>query len=258
MFFLLSSFFFYSSVFAPAQVSLRSTELENTKLSAELQMLKAVELNREVTIAQFQEELERLRACVAQRDSLERELLAHKHDKVTPSVCHIVPGKKKKDQHMYACFFFCISFCCFQVELGRLREQLRQAEEQLQASRQQAALLASELRDSASARDHTMTELYRARIEADKLRASLADAQAECQRMESQLDRMRSAARKEVVGDGALENVHIGSRLNHTWSFLVSPIGSLCCRALGRAATEGTASWWCRRQRPSCRGRWRS
>ncbi|KAK2830189.1 hypothetical protein Q5P01_018120 [Channa striata] len=144
---------------------LRSTELENTKLSAELQMLKAVELNREVTIAQFQEELERLRACVAQRDSLEKELVAHKADK---------------------------------AELGRVREQLRQAEEQLQASRQQASMLASELRDSASARDHTMTELYRARLEADKLRASLADAQAECQRMESQLDRMRSTAQKEV------------------------------------------------------------
>ncbi|XP_039977182.1 tax1-binding protein 1 homolog A isoform X2 [Xiphias gladius] len=144
---------------------LRSTELENTKLSAELQMLKAVELNREVTIAQFQEELERLRACVAQRDSLEKELLAHKADK---------------------------------AELARVREQLRQAEEQLQASRQQASLLASELRDSASTRDHTMTELYRARLEADKLRASLADAQAECQRMESQLDRMRTTAQKEV------------------------------------------------------------
>lgn len=144
---------------------LRSTELENTKLSAELQMLKAVELNREVTIAQFQEELERLRACVAQRDSLEKELLVHKADK---------------------------------AELARVREQLRQAEDQLQASRQQATLLASELRDSASTRDHSMTELYRARLEADKLRASLADAQAECQRMESQLDRMRSTAHKEV------------------------------------------------------------
>ncbi|XP_060949058.1 tax1-binding protein 1 homolog A [Limanda limanda] len=147
------------------KVHLRSSELENTKLSAELQMLKAVELNREVTIAQFQEELERLRACHAQRDSLEKELLVHKSDK---------------------------------AELARIREQLRQAEEQLQASRQQASLLAAELRDSASARDHTMTELYRARLEADKLRASLADAQAECQRMESQLDRMRSTAQKEV------------------------------------------------------------
>ncbi|MEQ2219122.1 hypothetical protein XENOCAPTIV_012892, partial [Xenoophorus captivus] len=165
---------------------LRSAELENTKLSAELQMLKAVELNREVTIAQFQEELERLRGCVAQRDSLERELLAHKHDK---------------------------------AELTHLREQLRRAEEQLQASRQQASLLASELRDSASARDHTMTELYRARIEADKLRASLADAQAECQRMESQLDRMRSTAQKEVVGVTAPQCFHTLCRLSSMWIF---------------------------------------
>lgn len=43
------------------QSHVRSAELENTKLSAELQMLKAVELNREVTIAQYQEELHRLR-----------------------------------------------------------------------------------------------------------------------------------------------------------------------------------------------------
>ncbi|XP_077404495.1 tax1-binding protein 1 homolog A isoform X2 [Vanacampus margaritifer] len=144
---------------------LRSTELENTKLSAELQMLKAVELNREVTIAQFQEELERLRSCVAQRDSLDKEMLTLKADK---------------------------------AEMARVREQLRQAEEQLAASRQQAALLASELRDSASARDHSMTELYRARLEADKLRASLTEAQAECRHMESQLDRMRSSAHSEV------------------------------------------------------------
>lgn len=83
-----------------------------------------------------------------------------------------------------------------------MREQLRQAEEQLQASRQQANLLASELRDSATTRDHTMAELYCARVEADKLRASLADAQAECQRMENQLDRMRSTAEKVVVSFG--------------------------------------------------------
>lgn len=43
------------------QSHVRSVELENTKLSAELQMLKAMELNREVTIAQYQEELHRQR-----------------------------------------------------------------------------------------------------------------------------------------------------------------------------------------------------
>lgn len=83
--------------------------------------------------------------------------------------------------------------------MGRLREKLRQAEEQLHASRQQAAMLVSELRDSASARDRTMTELYRARLEVDALRASLADAQAECRRMEMQLDRMRTTSQQEVV-----------------------------------------------------------
>ncbi|XP_064876342.1 tax1-binding protein 1 homolog A-like [Oncorhynchus nerka] len=144
---------------------LRSTELENTKLSAELQMLKAVELNREVTITQFQEELDRLRACVTQKDRVEKELHTHAVDK---------------------------------AEMGCLREQLRQCEEQLQASRQQAAMLASELRDSANARDRTMTELYRARLEADALRASLADAQAECRRMETQLDHMRTTSQQEV------------------------------------------------------------
>lgn len=74
------------------QAHLRSTELENTKLSAELQMLKAVELNREVTIAQFQEELDRLRVCVAQRDNLEKELLAHKADKVVVVAVLLLPG----------------------------------------------------------------------------------------------------------------------------------------------------------------------
>ncbi|CAL9691077.1 unnamed protein product [Knipowitschia caucasica] len=147
----------------------RSTELENTKLSAELQMLKAVELNREVTIAQFQEELERLRLCVSQRDSLEKELLQHKADK---------------------------------AELSRVRELLRQTEEQLHASRQQASLLASELRDSTSARDLSMSELYRARLQADKLRASLCEAQAECQRAENQLERMRNAAHSQTLAAG--------------------------------------------------------
>lgn len=53
-------------------------------------MLKAVELNREVTIAQFQEELERLRACVAQRDSLEKELQANKADKVAKTASNSI------------------------------------------------------------------------------------------------------------------------------------------------------------------------
>jgi hypothetical protein len=41
-----------------------------------------VELNREVTITQFQEELDRLRACVTQKDRVEKELHTHAVDKV--------------------------------------------------------------------------------------------------------------------------------------------------------------------------------
>lgn len=55
-------------------------------------MLKAVELNREVTIAQFQEELERLRVCVSQRDSLEKELLANKAEKVVKTASNSIPN----------------------------------------------------------------------------------------------------------------------------------------------------------------------
>uniref|UniRef100_A0A8C1CKZ3 Tax1 (human T-cell leukemia virus type I) binding protein 1a n=1 Tax=Cyprinus carpio carpio TaxID=630221 RepID=A0A8C1CKZ3_CYPCA len=129
----------------------RSAELENTKLSAELQMLKAMELNREVTIAQYQEELHRLRT--------------------------------ERDTHP--------------ADAG-LKEQLRQAEEQLQATRQQAAMLGSELRDASGGRDRTMAELYRARQETEDLRARLVEAQEECRHAQNQLDRMRSQASKEV------------------------------------------------------------
>nr|Q1LWB0.2 RecName: Full=Tax1-binding protein 1 homolog A [Danio rerio] len=129
----------------------RSAELENTKLSAELQMLKAVELNREVTIAQYQEELHRLRT--------------------------------ERDTHP--------------AETG-LKEQLRQAEEQLQATRQQAAMLGSELRDASGGRDRTMTELYRVRQEAEELRAHLAEAQEECRHAQDQLDRMKNQTSQEM------------------------------------------------------------
>ncbi|XP_036371653.1 tax1-binding protein 1 homolog A isoform X2 [Megalops cyprinoides] len=140
------------------KIHLRNTELENTKLSAELQMLRSVDMNKEITIAQFQDELSRLRA---ERDRLQEESLA----------ASSLPG-----------------------ENSRLKEQLRQAEEQLQVLRQQAAMLASELRDTSGARDHSVSELHRARLEADALRTSLAEAQAECGRVQQQLQSMRTTA----------------------------------------------------------------
>ncbi|KAG7275488.1 hypothetical protein CRUP_022740 [Coryphaenoides rupestris] len=157
---------------------LKQQGFERDGLESQLKSERDERDRYKVTIAQFQEELERLRACVAQRDCLEKELHAQQAHK---------------------------------AELGRVREQLRQAEDQLQACRQQASMLAAELRDSAGTRDRTVAELYRARLEAEKLRASLADAQAECRRTEDQLDRLRSAtAQTDVSVVACLEGVASG------------------------------------------------
>lgn len=60
-------------------------------------------------------------------------------------------------------------------------------------------MLGTELRDASGGRDRTMAELYRARQEAEDLRAHLTEAQEECRHAQNQLDRMRSQASQEVV-----------------------------------------------------------
>lgn len=65
-----------------SQIHLKNRELENTKLSAELQMLKSVDVNKENTIAQFKEEVGRLQACLMEKEKQYREVLA----KVSPLV----------------------------------------------------------------------------------------------------------------------------------------------------------------------------
>ncbi|CAG12000.1 unnamed protein product [Tetraodon nigroviridis] len=130
------------------KIHLKNRELENTKLSAELQMLKSVDVNKENTIAQFKEEVGRLQSCLSEKDKQYREILA----KVSP-----------------------------QCDIKVLKEQLRLKEEQLQANQQQLTLLAAELRDTSSTRDRTMSELYHMKLEADGLRQAKAEAQARCQ-----------------------------------------------------------------------------
>uniref|UniRef100_A0A3P8SSY3 Tax1 (human T-cell leukemia virus type I) binding protein 1b n=1 Tax=Amphiprion percula TaxID=161767 RepID=A0A3P8SSY3_AMPPE len=136
------------------KIHLKNRELENTKLSAELQMLKSVDVNKENTIAQFKEEVGRLQGCLNEKEKQYREILA----KVSPL-----------------------------GDMKALKEQLRQKEEQLQANQQQSSLLAAELRDASSARDRTMSELYHMKLEADALlnglkRAKQKTAVAELQR----------------------------------------------------------------------------
>ncbi|KAM9488501.1 tax1-binding protein 1 homolog B isoform 3-T3 [Clarias gariepinus] len=147
------------------KIHLKNRELENTKLSAELQMLRSVDVNKENTIAQLKEELARAKACLAEKDKQHRQLLANS----SPS------GESKA-----------------------LREQLRQKEEQLQATQQQASMLSAELRDSSNARDRSMAELYRVKLEVDTLRQGQTDAQAECSRLEKQMEEMKNLAMQET------------------------------------------------------------
>lgn len=148
------------------KIHLKNRELENTKLSAELQMLKSVDVNKENTIAQFKDEVGRLQACLTEKEKQYREILA----KVPPL-----------------------------GDMKALKEQLRQKEEQLQAKQQQSSLLAAELRDASSTRDRTMSELYHMKLEADALRQAKAEAQAQCVRLERLVEQMKAEAKKEAA-----------------------------------------------------------
>ncbi|XP_069552264.1 tax1-binding protein 1 homolog B isoform X1 [Brachyistius frenatus] len=148
------------------KIHLKNRELENTKLSAELQMLKSVDVNKENTIAQFKEEVGRLQTCVTEKEKQYREILA----KGSPL-----------------------------GEMKALKEQLRQKEEQLQANQQQSSLLAAELRDASSTRDRTMSELYHMKLEADALRQAKAEAQAQCGRLERMVEQMKAEATQEAA-----------------------------------------------------------
>lgn len=92
-----------------------------------------------------------------------------------------------------------ICVCVWQGEVKALKEQLRQKEEQLQANQQQSSLLAAELRDASSARDRTMSELYRMKLEVDGLRQASTDAQAQCVHLECIIEQMKTEASQEVV-----------------------------------------------------------
>lgn len=69
----------------------------------------------------------------------------------------------------------------------------------MQATQQQASMLSAELRDSSNARDRSMAELYRVKLEVDTLRQGQTDAQAECSRLEKQMEEMKNLAMQETV-----------------------------------------------------------
>lgn len=128
------------------KVHLKNREIENTKLLSEVQTLKNLDGNKEDMITHFKEEIGRLQFCLAEKDSLQRTFL--------------LTTSSKEDT------FF-------------LKEQLRKAEEQIQATRQEVVFLTKELSDAVNVRDKTMADLHTARLENEKVKKQLADAVAE-------------------------------------------------------------------------------
>ncbi|XP_025848879.1 tax1-binding protein 1 isoform X3 [Vulpes vulpes] len=128
------------------KVHLKNTEIENTKLVSEVQTLKNLDGNKESMITHFKEEIGRLQFCLAEKENLQRAFL--------------LTTSSKEDT------FF-------------LKEQLRKAEEQVQATRQEVVFLAKELSDAVNVRDKTMADLHTARLENEKVKKQLSDALAE-------------------------------------------------------------------------------
>ncbi|XP_005863020.1 PREDICTED: tax1-binding protein 1 isoform X1 [Myotis brandtii] len=128
------------------KVHLKNREIENTKLVSEVQTLKNLDGNKENMITHFKEEIGRLQFCLAEKDSLQK--------------AYLLTTSSKEDT------FF-------------LKEQLRKAEEQIQATRQEVVFLTKELSDAVNVRDKTMADLHTARLENEKVKKQLADAVAE-------------------------------------------------------------------------------
>uniref|UniRef100_A0A8D0G794 Tax1 binding protein 1 n=1 Tax=Sphenodon punctatus TaxID=8508 RepID=A0A8D0G794_SPHPU len=132
------------------KIHLKNTEIENTKLVGEVQTLKNLDGNKENMIAYYKEEIGRLQLCVAEKENLKRAFL--------------LTSSNKEDASL-------------------LKEQLRKAEDQIQASRQESVLMSKELSDAVNVRDKTMADLHSARLENEKLKKQLADAQAELKKV---------------------------------------------------------------------------
>ncbi|XP_015666081.1 tax1-binding protein 1 [Protobothrops mucrosquamatus] len=132
------------------KIHLKNTEVENSKLSSEIQTLKNLDGNKENLIAYYKEEIGRLQLCVTEKEKLKKAYLLTSSNK---------------------------------EESSFLKEQVRKAEDQIQASRQEVLLMSKELSDAVNVRDKTMADLHSARLENEKLKKQLNDAVAELKKI---------------------------------------------------------------------------
>ncbi|XP_040403626.1 tax1-binding protein 1 isoform X3 [Cygnus olor] len=132
------------------KIHLKNTEIENTKLVKEIQTFKNLDANKENMISYYKEEVGRLQLFIAEKENMKKAFL--------------LSSSNKEDA-------------------GILKEQLRKAEDQIQASKQEAVLMSKELSDAVNVRDKTMADLHSARLENEKLKKQLADALAELKKI---------------------------------------------------------------------------
>lgn len=148
------------------KVHLKNTEIENTKLMSEVQTLKNLDGNKESMIAQFKEEIDKLQSCLVEKENLYRALLLTASNKEDPVL---------------------------------LKEKLRKAEDQLQATRQEAVFLATELSDAVKVRDRTMADLHTARVENERVKKQLAELQLNAAKKDQEkTDTLEHELRREV------------------------------------------------------------
>ncbi|NWX25919.1 TAXB1 protein, partial [Notiomystis cincta] len=128
------------------KIHLKNTEIENTKLVKEIQTFKNLDANKENMISYYKEEVGRLQLLIAEKENMKKTFLHSSSNKDETSI---------------------------------LKEQLRKAEDQIQASKQEAVLMSKELSDAVNVRDKTMADLHSARLENEKFKKQLAEALAE-------------------------------------------------------------------------------
>nr|XP_033786661.1 tax1-binding protein 1 isoform X2 [Geotrypetes seraphini] len=145
------------------KIHLKNTEIENTKLVTEVQTLKSLDASKENKIALYEDEVGRLQLCLVDKEKLQKDLLCN---------------SSNKEDH------------------GFLKEQLRKAEDQIQANRQETVLLTQELSDAVNVRDKTMADLHNARLENENVKKQLSDALTELILRESQLQKVQATAVK--------------------------------------------------------------
>ncbi|XP_074999596.1 tax1-binding protein 1 isoform X3 [Calonectris borealis] len=132
------------------KIHLKNTEIENTKLVKEIQTFKNLDANKENMISYYKEEVGRLQLFIAEKENMKKAFLLSSSNKEDASI---------------------------------LKEQLRKAEDQIQASKQEAVLMSKELSDAVNVRDKTMADLHSARLENEKLKKQLTDALAELKKI---------------------------------------------------------------------------